>query len=123
MNLPQLIPKSTSIRDWQGTGGSLSIRGGGFLNTAAGAAAREIIVKAAADKWSVSEDSVKIDNGIVSAGSNEAILVSLLIWRENIRFQRSQIKNIDEFKYIGNEKLNRKDNFDKTTGRAIYALM
>ena len=37
-----------------------------------GAAAREIIVKAAADKWSVSEDSVRIDNGIVSAGSNEA---------------------------------------------------
>ena len=55
------IPKSTSTGA-QGTGGSLSMQGGGFLDyRKAGASAREIIVKAAAEKWSV--DSV----GLVTA--------------------------------------------------------
>ena len=108
----------------QGTGGSLSIRGGGFLDyRKAGAAAREIIVKAAADKWSVSEDSVRIDNGIVSAGSNKAHFGELIALARKYQITKEpKLKNIDEFQYIGNEKLNRKDNFDKTTGRAVYAL-
>ena len=75
----------------QGTGGSLSMRGGGFLDyRKAGAAAREIIVKAAAEKWSVSEDSVRISNGIVSAGSNEAHFGELIDLARKYQIPRSQ---------------------------------
>ena len=65
----------------------------------------------------------KIDNGIVSAGSNEAHFGELIDLARKYQVPKEpKLKNIEEFQYIGNEKLNRKDNFDKTTGRAVYAL-
>ena len=108
----------------QGTGGSLSMRGGGFLDyRKAGAAAREILVKAASEKWGVFEDTIRVEKGIISAGPKSAHFGELIDLASKYQVPKEpKLKDIERFEYIGNEQLNRKDNFDKTTGRALYAL-
>ena len=54
----------------QGTGGSTAMPNSFFQYREAGAAAREVLVKAAANKWGVSESSVKVSDGYLSANGN-----------------------------------------------------
>ncbi|OUW04643.1 MAG: dehydrogenase [Betaproteobacteria bacterium TMED156] len=106
----------------QGTGGSTAMPNSFFQYREAGAAAREVLVKAAANKWGVSESSVKVSDGYLSANGNRAHFGEFIDEASSIQpSENPKLKDSNDFKLIGNPNLNRKDNFDKTTGRAIYS--
>ena len=106
----------------QGTGGSRSMPNSFIQYREAGAAAREVLVKAAAKKWSVSESSIGVSDGYLFANGNKAHFGEFIDEAANFTPSKKPIlKDPKNFKFIGNEKLNRKDNFDKTTGRAMYS--
>jgi isoquinoline 1-oxidoreductase beta subunit len=106
----------------QGTGGSTAMPNSFTQYRQAGAAAREVLVKAAAKKWGVSESIIEVSNGYLSANGNKGHFGEFINDATNITpSKKPTLKDPKDFKLIGNEKLNRKDNFDKTTGRAIYS--
>ncbi len=106
----------------QGTGGSTAMPNSFMQYREAGAAAREILVKAAAKKWGLNEDVIDVSNGYLSANGNRAHFGEFIREASKIKpSNKPKLKDPKNFKLIGNEKLNRKDNFDKTTGRAMYS--
>lgn len=106
----------------QGTGGSTAMPNSFMQYRQAGAAAREVLVKAAANKWNVSESSIKVSNGHLYANGNRAHFGEFVDEASQLTpSDAPKLKDPKDFILIGNEKLNRKDNFDKTTGRAIYS--
>src|SRR3954471_3800724 len=56
----------------QGTGGSSSLPNSYEQMRKAGAAARVMLVRAAAEKWKVSATSIKVSNGVVTSGNHRA---------------------------------------------------
>ncbi len=106
----------------QGTGGSTAMPNSFLQYREAGAATREVLVKAAAKKWDVSVDSIKVSDGYLSSSGKRAHFGEFIDEAVNIKpSKKPKLKDTKDFKLIGNSKLNRKDNFDKTTGRAIYS--
>ena len=106
----------------QGTGGSTAMPNSYDQYRMAGAAAREVLVKAASNRWGVSESSIMVSNGHLSANGNRAHFGEFVDEASKLTpSENPKLKDPKNFKLIGNEKLNRKDNFDKVTGRAIYS--
>ncbi|MDE2148577.1 MAG: xanthine dehydrogenase family protein molybdopterin-binding subunit [Gammaproteobacteria bacterium] len=106
----------------QGTGGSTAMRECFEQMREAGAAARAMLVAAAAERWNVPAATIVVDNGVVRHPPTQ----------RRARFgelaeaaasqpvpKRVRLKSPGEFKLIGRQMLPRKDN-DKTDGSAIY---
>ncbi|WP_439541700.1 molybdopterin cofactor-binding domain-containing protein [Hyphomicrobium sp.] len=104
----------------QGTGGSTAIANSFEQYRKAGAAARAMIVQAAAKRWGVAAESVKIAKGVVTSGSNSATLGELA--KDAATFPvpaDPTLKTPDQFTYIG-KSFPRLDSKAKTTGARIY---
>ncbi len=107
----------------QGTGGSTAIANSYLQYRKAGAAAREILVKAAAIKWGVSPAGVSVKNGILSHGDKTAHFGEVLQKAVTLSPSKEpRLKSKEEFTLIGNPNLNRKDSAAKTNGTAIFAM-
>ncbi len=107
----------------QGTGGSTSIANSFVQYREAGAAARDLLVRAAAQSWGVDASTISVENGIISSGSNSGHFGEFVAIAATLdAVEKPTIKTPDQFKLIGNEKLHRKDNHGKTTGTAIFAM-
>lgn len=105
----------------QGTGGSTSIAASYEVYRKAGAAARAMLVAAAAKQWGVDPSAVKVANGVVSAGDRSAGFGELAAAaaKEQVPAE-PRLKDPSAFTLIGKEGVHRKDNLAKTTGARIY---
>lgn len=108
----------------QGTGGSTSVANSWMQLRQAGAAAREMLVAAAAAAWALPASEITVKKGVISHASGKtgsfgdfaAKAATLPVPQE------VTLKDPKNFTLIGQPHLPRIDSVDKTTGKAIYAL-
>lgn len=104
----------------QGTGGSTAIANSFEQYRKAGAAARAMIVEAAAKRWGVPADSITVANGEVSSGNHKATLGDLVKEAATVTVPAEpKLKTTEQFTYIG-KSFPRVDSVAKTTGARIY---
>ncbi|MDH3639780.1 MAG: xanthine dehydrogenase family protein molybdopterin-binding subunit [Gammaproteobacteria bacterium] len=106
----------------QGTGGSTAIANSFEQMRKAGAAAREMLVNAAAEKWQVAADTITVHGGVVvhEASQRSATFGELaeLAARQPVPADVI-LKDPSEFRLIG-KTLPRKDSAVKARGQATY---
>ena len=108
----------------QGTGGSCSIRGSWEPLTKAGAAAREMLVTAAAKQWSVDPSSCRAENGAVLHDATKRRLTYGALAEAAAKLplpDKPALKDSKNYKFIG-KPTKRLDSPAKTTGRASFGI-
>ncbi|MEP3277333.1 MAG: xanthine dehydrogenase family protein molybdopterin-binding subunit [Stappiaceae bacterium] len=107
----------------QGTGGSTAMANSYKQYRQAGAAAREILIQAAAQKWNVDPETVTIESGILTSGDKKAHFGEVAEIASTIEPSKEpRIKGNADLKLIGNPNLSRKDGYGKTNGSAQFAM-
>ena len=107
----------------QGTGGSTAMANSYMQYRTAGAAAREMLVGAAAEAWGVDPVSVTLADGQLDAGANSAPMGDFVAAASARDVPASpRLKDPSEFRVIGNPDTGRSDNGPKTDGTAQYAM-
>ena len=107
----------------QGTGGSSAMANSYMQYREAGAAARALLVEAAAAEWGVPADEITISAGVVSHGDNSAGFGELVgKVPDGTMLDTAIVKDSADFNLIGNADLPRKDTLAKTNGTAIFAM-
>lgn len=107
----------------QGTGGSSAIANSFMQYREAGAAARDLLLRAAAMEWGVDASDIVVANGILTAGSKRAHFGMFVEQAMTLTPAESpRLKSPQQFKLIGKVDLPRKDSRDKTDGSAIFAI-
>jgi isoquinoline 1-oxidoreductase beta subunit len=104
----------------QGTGGSTSIANSWDQLRSAGAAARAMLVSAAAKQWSVAPTTIAVRSGVVTAGNRKATFGELAAaaGREPVPTE-IKLKDPKDFVFIG-KHVPRKDTKAKSDGSARY---
>ncbi len=108
----------------QGTGGSTAVANSWMQLRKAGAAAREMLVAAAAFAWKVPVAEITVENGVVRhAGSNrQARFGELAASAASLPVpQEPRLKDPSQWRLIG-QRVPRLDSKMKTDGSAVYAL-
>ncbi len=106
------------------TGGSASIATSYDVMRKAGAAARALLVAAAAKSWGVPADEITVAKGVLSHASGKQGTFGDFAQAaagETLTGEPA-LKSPDQFIYIGNENLRKLDTADKSTGAAVYTL-
>jgi isoquinoline 1-oxidoreductase beta subunit len=104
----------------QGTGGSSSIANSWMQLREAGAAARAMLVAAAAAEWKVPAEEIRVSNGIISHGKRSSSFGALVAKAALLPVpQKPAVKDPKDFQLIG-KTIPRKDSNEKTSGKAIY---
>ena len=108
----------------QGTGGSTSVRQGYEPLRVAGAAAREMLIAAAAEQWGVPATACHAERGEVIHGATGRRLsygrLAAGAARQPVP-EHPQLKDPSEFRLIGHDT-KRLDTPAKTTGRAVFGI-
>jgi len=109
-----------------GTGGSGSVAGSWLPLRRAGAAAREMLIAAAAQKWEVSPDTCKAANGQVVHGHPQRYLsygelVEAAAKLPIPNFNTVPLKNSDDFTVVGHDT-HRFEGRSKATGAAKFGI-
>lgn len=108
---------------FQGTGGSTAMANSWMQYRQAGAAAREMLINAAAQSWGVDASGVTIEEGIVKAGDKSAPIAEFVAAASQLEAPAEpRLKDPSEFRLIGNESVRRKDSAIKGNGQAMYAM-
>jgi isoquinoline 1-oxidoreductase beta subunit len=106
----------------QGTGGSTAIANSYEQMRKAGAAAREMLIAAAAKKWNVDAGDISVQDGVLRhpGGGHQASFGELagLAAQEDVP-EDVLLKDPDEFRLIGT-RVQRKDSKAKTNGTAMF---
>src|SRR3989454_755558 len=118
-------PTNPKIYDL-GTGGSGSVAGSWLPLRRAGAAAREMLIAAAAQKWEVSPDTCKAANGQVIHGNPKRYLsygelVEAAAKLPIPNLNTVPLKNSDDFTVVGHDT-RRFEARDKATGSAKFGI-
>ncbi|WP_064697405.1 xanthine dehydrogenase family protein molybdopterin-binding subunit [Rhizobium aegyptiacum] len=109
---------------FQGTFGSSGIANSYQQYRAAGAAARAMLVAAAAEEWAVPAMEITVSKGVIShAGSGKTSRFGAFADKaaNQIPPDSPVLKDGSSFQIIGRE-LPRLDTADKTTGKAVYTI-
>jgi isoquinoline 1-oxidoreductase subunit beta len=107
----------------QFTGGSSGIRSSWERYRRAGAAARAMLVAAAAEQWNVPVSEVSTKNGVVSHASGKSTTYGALASAAAARpVPDPALKQPEDWKYVGAETLARYDSALKSTGRQQYTI-
>ncbi len=107
----------------QGTGGSTAIANSFMQYRQAGAAARDVIVRAAAEQWGIPVQDIVIEKGILKAKGHSENFGKMIKKALSLTPNTAvKLKSPEQFTLIGNANLHRKDNQDKTQGTAIFAI-
>lgn len=108
----------------QGTGGSTAIANSFMQYRQAGAAAKDMLVRAAAAEWKVSPADVMLKEGELSSGGNKKGSISDFVQAaaQLEPVEEPALKDSKNFTLIGKNKLPRKDSVGKTTGTAMFAM-
>ena len=108
---------------YQATGNSESIANSFMQYRAAGAMAKDLMIRAASKKWGVKTDEIDVQNGIMRVGTKKGSFGEFVTDAVNLTPSKNpKLKTPDQFKLIGNQDLSRKDNEAKTDGSAIYGM-
>ncbi len=118
-------PTNPAIYD-HGTGGSGSVAGSWLPLRRAGAAAREMLITAAAQRWNVVRDTCKAQNGGVLHGARKDFLTYSELVEDASKlpipdFNTVPLKNSDDFAIIGKDTL-RLDARAKSSGAAKFGI-
>jgi isoquinoline 1-oxidoreductase subunit beta len=106
----------------QGTGGSSAIANSYEQLRNAGAAARAMLVAAAAEQWKVPAENITVENGIVMHGARKASFGQLAERAAALPVPPEvKLKDPKEFRYIG-KQIPRKDSKAKTNGSARFTI-
>ena len=111
-----------SFGPMQGTGGSTAMANSYEQMRKAGAAARAMLVAAAAQRWSVAPDSIAVQRGVVThaASNRKANFGALAADAAKLPVPKDvRLKDEKEFIYIG-KRAPRTDSRAKSTGTAIF---
>jgi isoquinoline 1-oxidoreductase beta subunit len=109
-----------------GTGGSSSVSESWLPLRRAGAAAREMLIDAAAQQWTVNRDTCRAEKGAVIHGVRKKILrygelVDAASKLPVPNFNTVPLKNADNFTIVGHDQ-HRVDTPSKTNGTAIFGI-
>ncbi|HEX5264097.1 MAG TPA: xanthine dehydrogenase family protein molybdopterin-binding subunit [Phenylobacterium sp.] len=107
----------------QGTGGSSAISNSWMQLRNAGAAARAMLVQAAATTWGVPAKDITVQNGVVShvASGKQAHFGELVTAAAKVAPpQKPALKDPKSFTLIGAERVRRKDSQAKSAGAARF---
>lgn len=103
-----------------GAGGSSAIKESWMQMRMAGAAARAMLVEAAAKRWGVPASAVSVKNGVVSSGARKASFGELAADAAKLPVpQNPTLKTPDQFVYIG-KRFAKLDSKPKTDGSAKF---
>lgn len=104
----------------QGTGGSTAIANSYEQYRKAGAAARAMLVAAAAKRWGVEPASIAVAKGVLTSGKNKATFGELAQDAAKMPVpQEPKLKTPDQFVFIG-KSFPRIDSVAKTTARRLF---
>ena len=108
---------------FQGTGGSTAIANSFMQYRKAGAAAREMLIAAAAAEWGAEAGSLKIVDGVVTGAGKSAPLGDFVAAAAAMDAPAEpKLTDPSEWKLIGNPAVKRKDGMAKTNGTAKFAM-
>ena len=118
-------PTNPAIYD-HGTGGSGSIAGSWLPLRRAGAAAREMLISAAAQRWNVNRDTCVAKDGGVLHGARKNFLTYGELAEDAAKlpipeFKAVPLKNSDDFTIVGHDK-RRYEGATKATGKAVFGI-
>lgn len=140
-SLPMILAEELSV-DWKqvhveqaptnpkvydlGTGGSGSVAGSWLPLRQAGAAAREMLIAAAAKRWEVGADTCKAKNGLVVHGHPERSFRfgELVVDASKLpipNLNKVPLKNADDFTIVGRD-MHRLDTAAKSSGKAKFGI-
>jgi CO/xanthine dehydrogenase Mo-binding subunit len=104
------------------TGGSWSIGGSWKPLRTVGAAAREMLITAAATSWGTNRAHLKTENGFVTDGTRRIAFHDLIDAAAKLEVPKEPpLKSASEFRIIG-QRISRLDGRDIVTGRAKYGI-
>ena len=107
----------------QATGGSTSMANSYLQYRRAGAAAREMLLGAAAEAWSAAPSTLTLSDGIISGAGRRAPLAQFVAAAASRPVPAEpRMKNSDTFTLIGNPDTSRRDNGPKINGSARFAM-
>ena len=105
----------------QATGGSTAMANSYEQMRKAGAAARAMLVAAAAQEWRVPAETINVEKGWLHAKGRKASFGQLAAKAAQQPVpQEVALKDPKDFQLIGKPKLHRKDHIDKTNGSAVF---
>ncbi|MBQ4825100.1 xanthine dehydrogenase family protein molybdopterin-binding subunit [Leisingera sp. HS039] len=108
---------------FQGTGGSTAMANSFMQYRKAGAAAREMLISAAAKDWGADPAALTIEDGIIKGAGHKAPLAEFVAAAAQMEAPAEpRLKDPGEFRLIGNASVKRKDSLPKTNGTAKYAM-
>lgn len=108
---------------YQGTGGSTAMANSYAQYRGAGAAAREMLLQAAANRWGVSTSDLSMQDGMISGAGQEAGIGEFVAEAAALDVPAEpRLKGPSEFRIIGNADVHRKDQDAKINGTAQYAM-
>ena len=118
-----LMLKAAQSMDLQITGGSTSVRftGVGAMLTA-GAAAKELLLEAAAEQWEVPLSELRAENSYIFHGEKKAPFAEFAVTAANLKPNlRPKLKARSDYKLLG-QSLPRVDIPAKVDGSAIFGI-
>jgi len=109
--------------EFQGTGGSTAMANSFMQYRQAGAAARHVLIEAAAQTWGVPADTLTIEEGMVTGGGQSAPIGDFVEAAAGLEAPAEPIlKDASEFRLIGNADVRRLDSKIKTDGTAQFGM-
>ena len=107
----------------QGTGGSTAIANSFMQYRQAGAAARDMLIRAAADEWKVDANTISFKSGVLSTQDRVSGIGRFVEAASNLMAaENPTLKDPAMFTLIGKNKLPRKDSIEKTNGSAMFSM-
>ncbi|MEM6932536.1 MAG: xanthine dehydrogenase family protein molybdopterin-binding subunit [Pseudomonadota bacterium] len=107
----------------QGTGGSTAIPNSFMQYRKAGAAAREMLCKAAEEKWGVAAHEMTVERGVITSGNRTGTFADFVEIAKTITpSEEPVLKDPKSFRLIGDTALSRQDSKGKTDGTAVFAM-
>lgn len=108
---------------FQGTGGSTAMANSFVQYRTAGAAAREMLIAAAAQQWDADPAALKIENGIITGAGHSAPLAEFVAAAAQLDAPAEpKLTDPANFRLIGDPSIKRKDSQPKTNGTAQFAM-
>ncbi|MBO9406201.1 xanthine dehydrogenase family protein molybdopterin-binding subunit [Shimia sp. R9_1] len=108
---------------FQGTGGSTAMANSWMQYRNAGAAAREMLISAAAKEWGVDAAALDIVDGMVTGGGNSASMGDFVAAAAEMDVPAEpRLRDASEWKLIGNDATRRLDSPIKVNGQAQFAM-
>ncbi|MFK7881068.1 molybdopterin cofactor-binding domain-containing protein [Roseobacter sp.] len=117
------IYNNTLFGPYQGTGGSTAMANSYVQYRTAGAAAREMLLSAAAKAWRVDVAELSMSDGLISGVGQQAGIGDFVAEAAALEVPTEPVlKDPSAFRIIGNADVHRMDQNSKIDGSALYAM-